>query len=193
MSSLLSRLPSELLSKIFTLLLPNEVLVLTLCCKSLAGLGKSSLRRHKELSQRYKVLYLGYSVEVGGLWSPIVLLVMIMNDPNITYYPRIVQLLEYSHDELDDDSDKDEERNWLEGRAKEQKIVEKWGGFREFVESESSLSVRRTEEVNDREFQIAPISPPMSTHPGRPLCSKMGTTTTLSRCFFSSFLISEKS
>jgi hypothetical protein len=99
------------------------------------------LKRHKELAQKYRVLFLGYSVEVEGLLSPVLFLGMIMKDPDMTFYPKVVQLLEYSHDQSDqsDDEDEREESNSFEGREKEEGIVKKWEGFEELIKGKLFL------------------------------------------------------
>ncbi|KAE9372856.1 hypothetical protein N431DRAFT_467083 [Stipitochalara longipes BDJ] len=150
-------IPPELLSKMFSLLLPNELLDLSLCCRFLSGLANSSLKRHNELSQKHKVLYLGYSTEIDGPLSPIIVLDMIMKDPNMAYYPRVLQVLEYSHDKSDDNGDEDRDWNRFEGRAKEEEIVEKWVGFFEFVEKEPSKWATALLETGDDDIALATL------------------------------------
>ncbi|KUJ11647.1 uncharacterized protein LY89DRAFT_722755 [Mollisia scopiformis] len=134
MAAPLFLLSPEIFCQIFSLLPPHGVFGVSLTCRFLLEVAKTNLGRHKELAQKHKVVYLGYSVEMDGLLSPIVYLDMIESNPNMAFYPRVVQMLEYSHDQSDGEGSADE-GDMFEGRDRERGIMENRKGFRESVEA----------------------------------------------------------
>jgi hypothetical protein len=141
MSPPLFLLPTEVFDEIFHLILPHEVMAAALSCKLCREKAKPHLRKHKELSETHRVVYLGNTVSVSGLISPLEYLERLVNDPGLAYYPRAIQLLEYGNEQY---FDADDERDWetpFAGREKEQSVVQRQqAAFAGLINSISSFA-----------------------------------------------------
>lgn len=100
MSTLLN-IPNELTLRIISLIRPSDLEAFAIINKSIYALAKDALRRHLAFKKKYSLLRFGYLENDGTIVQAqrsndsnhaLLLLASILENPDIAYYPRRIQI-----------------------------------------------------------------------------------------------------
>lgn len=97
----LSDIPNELILRIITLIRPPDLEAFAIINKSVQALAKDALRRHSAFKKKYSYLRFGFledddsvvqSQRSNDANHALLLLASILENPNVAYYPRKIQI-----------------------------------------------------------------------------------------------------
>ena len=102
--------PNELVARVLHFVRPADLLPFALVSKLIYALAQDALNRHRELSERYSLVSFGelqslplnlFTSDVDGAHHALLLLGAILQDPDVAYHTRHMQIGDCGFDESD--------------------------------------------------------------------------------------------